>query len=169
MTRFKGTAIVLGAVAVGVAWAIWPFPSLPDGARADRVVVWKAARTLTLYRGTEAVRSYTVSLGHSPVGPKRREGDGRTPEGDYILDYRLPDSDFHRALHVSYPSPADTRRRDRAETPGIYHASRNEGTARVHRPAHPLRWTDGCIAVTDAEIDEISRVLATGAPIRIEP
>jgi len=172
MTRFQGTAIVLGAVAVAVAWAIWPRPALPDGTRADRVVLWKSARTLTLYRGTDAVRSYRVSLGHAPIGPKRKEGDGRTPEGDYILDYRLPDSDFHRSLHVSYPSPSDTRAaRSRGEDPGgqIMLHGMKDGFGFIGRLHILYDWTDGCIAVTDSEIDEILRVLAVGAPIRIEP
>ena len=172
MKGLQSTAIVLGAVAVAAAWAIWPLPPLPDGTRADRVVLWKAARTLTLYRGPEAVRSYTVSLGHSPVGPKLREGDGRTPEGDYVLDYRLPDSDFHRALHISYPSPSDTRAaRSRGEDPGgqIMLHGMKDGLWFIGRLHTLYDWTDGCVAVTDAEIDEISRVVAVGAPIRIEP
>lgn len=76
------------------------------GTVADAIVVRKGARTLEVMRGGTVLRSYRVSLGRNPVGPKEREGDGRTPEGQYVLDYRNPSSAFHLALHVSYPAPA---------------------------------------------------------------
>src|SRR5215510_5120994 len=77
---------------------------------ADRVVVAKADRTLTLYRGAQVLRTYKVALGWNPVGHKEEEGDGRTPEGVYVIDARNAQSSFHRSLHVSYPNADDRRR-----------------------------------------------------------
>lgn len=172
MTRRQGAITVLGLIAVAVAWAVWPHSPLPDGARADRVVVRKAERTLSLYRGQELLRSYRVALGSVPIGHKRREGDGRTPEGNYVIDYRLPDSDFHRALHISYPSPADIRAaRSAGAAPGgqIMVHGMKDGLGFIGRLHILVDWTNGCIAVTDGEIEEILRVVTDGTPIRIEP
>src|SRR5215471_18492690 len=114
---------------------------------ADRVVVAKAARTLTLYRGVEVLKTYRIALGRNPEGPKEQEGDGRTPQ-----------SAFHRSLHVSYPNAGDRRRAARRQVrPGgaiMIHGLPN-GLGAVGA-AHRLRdWTEGCIAVTDEEIEEI--------------
>jgi murein L,D-transpeptidase YafK len=170
----KWASVVLFVVALGglIGWSQLGSEPLPEGTRADRVRVHKAARTLELWRGDELLRAYHVSLGRHPVGHKQREGDGRTPEGHYVLDYRKPDSSFHRALHISYPSPADVASaKARNVSPGgliMVHGLRNDlgFLGRLHR----LRdWTDGCIAVTNREIDEISRVVPDGTPIDIEP
>jgi len=153
-------------------WAQQSAPPLPESARADRVVVKKSARVLELYEGTELLSSYKVSLGRNPHGPKRREGDGRTPEGVYKLDYRKVDSSFHRALHISYPSAADSAAAAAAGVnPGgliMVHGLRN-GLGFLGRLHTLVDWTDGCIAVTDAEIEEISRVVPDGTPIYIGP
>ena len=87
------------------------------GSIADRVVVDKAVRTLTLVREDRVLKTYRIRLGRNPSGAKTREGDGRTPEGDYRIDHRNPRSRFHLALHVSYPSPADARRAAAAGVP----------------------------------------------------
>jgi len=116
----------------GVVWAQWPRQVLPAGTRADRVVVRKSARTLELYRGSELLRTYTIALGPTPQGHKQQEGDGRTPEGRYVLDYRNPGSSFHKSLHVSYPSAADTASaRGRGVSPG--------GMIMVHGIAHLMK------------------------------
>jgi len=165
---------VLVGVALGgiIAWSrLGPEP-LPEGSRADLVRVRKAARSLELWRGGELLRTYRVSLGRDPVGAKQRSGDGRTPEGRYRLDYRKLDSSFHRAMHVSYPSPDDVASaRARGAAPGgliMVHGLRN-GLGFLGR-LHTLRdWTDGCIAVRDDEIEEILRVVPDGTPIEIAP
>jgi murein L,D-transpeptidase YafK len=156
----------------GVVWAQWPRQALPEGTRADRVVVRKGARTLELYRGSELLRKYSIALGPNPIGHKLQEGDGRTPEGQYVLDYRNPKSSFHKSLHVSYPAPADSAAaRSRGVSPGgliMIHGVRN-GLGFVGRFHRLFDWTDGCIAVTDAEIEEIWRTVPDGTPIVIEP
>ncbi|HZR36094.1 MAG TPA: L,D-transpeptidase family protein [Nevskia sp.] len=140
--------------------------------RADRILVEKAQRRLTLYRGAVALRSYRIALGAQPVGPKFREGDGRTPEGIYSIDRRNPASRYHLALHLSYPASRD-RARAAAEgvAPGgevMIHGMRN-GLGWLG-PLHRLRdWTRGCIALTDAEIDEVARAAPDGTVVEIRP
>jgi murein L,D-transpeptidase YafK len=118
------------------------------------------------------VRSYRIALGHNPVGPKRRAGDHRTPEGRYMIDEHNPDSAFHRSLHVSYPSAADMARAHAAGySPGgdvMIHGTRN-GVGWLDRLRLARDWTDGCIAVSDAEMDELYRVVPDGTPIDIRP
>jgi murein L,D-transpeptidase YafK len=155
-----------------LAWAHWPRMPLPVATRAERLVVDKARRRLTVYVGGRPVRSYRVALGKSPLGPKAAQGDQRTPEGSYRIDYRRPDSAFHRALHISYPSPGD---REAARLAGVppggaimIHGLRN-GWGWLGR-LHALRdWTAGCIAVTNQEIEELWRVVPDGTPIEIRP
>ena len=174
--KLRGRSRLLIAAALtfvgGVIYAQWPRQSLPADARADRVVVRKSARTLELYRGTQLLRSYAIALGRNPLGHKQQEGDGRTPEGRYVLDYRNPRSSYHKALHVSYPSAADAgSARDRGVSPGgqiMLHGVRN-GLGFVGRLHRIFDWTDGCIAVTDREMDEIWNAVADGTPIWIEP
>lgn len=149
-----------------------PAQSLPPGTVADRVVVQKAARTLSLYRQGRLLKTYRIALGRNPEGHKQQEGDGRTPEGRYVLDSRNRQSAFHRSLHISYPNAEDRRRaRRRGLSPGgaIMIHGLPKGMATIGR-AHRLRdWTDGCIAVTNEEIEEIWRVVPDGTPIEIKP
>lgn len=146
--------------------------SLPLDARADRIVVEKAARRLTLLRGDTVLKTYRVALGRSPVGSKQQEGDHRTPEGGYLIDRHKLDSDFHRALHISYPNPHDSAAAAaRGVSPGgdimIHGLPNGRGwIGKLHRKSD---WTAGCIAVTDAQIEEISRAVADGTPIEIRP
>jgi murein L,D-transpeptidase YafK len=145
---------------------------LPPNAVADRVLVEKAARRLTLFRENKPVKTYRVALGHSPVGPKEKEGDQRTPEGNYLIDFHKEDSDFHRALHVSYPGPHDI---DQATARGVsaggdimIHGIRN-GIGWIGALHRRTDWTAGCVAVTNFEIEEIWRAVPDGTSIEIRP
>ncbi|MDQ6765494.1 MAG: L,D-transpeptidase family protein [Verrucomicrobiota bacterium] len=139
---------------------------------ADRVVVEKSARKLTLLRGDVVLKTYRVALGGTPIGHKQEEGDGRTPEGVYQVDFHKPDSGYHLALHISYPNAQD---RERAAARGVsaggdvmIHGLRN-GTGALGA-AHRVRdWTAGCIAVTDEEIEELWRKVPDGTAIEILP
>lgn len=175
--RHKAFALTAGALAALLAgvllWANRPdAPPLPADARADRVVVDKGARTLSLLREGRVLRTYPVSLGGAPAGHKRREGDERTPEGRYVLDYRNPNSAAHRSLHVSYPDSADAARaRAEGMPPGgmiMVHGITN-GLGWMGRLHRLVDWTDGCIAVTNGEMDEIWRAVPDGTPIEIRP
>ncbi len=140
--------------------------------QADEVVVLKAQRTLILYRNGSVLKSYKVALGSSPVGPKTRQGDGRTPEGRYILDRRNAGSQFHRSLHISYPNAADrARARNSGVNPGgdIFVHGLPNGYGAIGRLHRARDWTNGCIAVTDEQIDEIWKLVPDGTPIEIRP
>ena len=91
-------------------WAHVPFDPLPPGVRADFVRIDKSARRLTLFSRGRPLKSYTVALGRAPQGQKQRQGDNRTPEGKYRIDWRNTQSKFYKALHISYPSVADVAR-----------------------------------------------------------
>lgn len=141
-------------------------------ARADRIVVEKAARRLTLFRGATPLKSYRVALGRSPIGAKEQEGDQRTPEGIYSIDHHKPDSAFHLALHISYPNPDDiARATERGVAAGsdiMIHGLPN-GRGWIGALHRTRDWTVGCIAVTDAQIEEIWRAVPDGTPIEIRP
>jgi murein L,D-transpeptidase YafK len=139
---------------------------------ADRVLVLKKERRLQLLRGGKVVKTYKVALGGDPVGPKTRQGDHKTPEGTYLLDFRNAHSQFYKSIHISYPNQ---RERASARKMGVsaggdvflHGLPRGFGFAGA---SHRLKdWTDGCVAVTDAEIDEIWPAVADGTPIEIRP
>ncbi|MCB2055562.1 MAG: L,D-transpeptidase family protein [Geminicoccaceae bacterium] len=138
----------------------------------DRIVVTKSKRRLDLLRGGEVVRSFRVALGRQPRGAKVYEGDGKTPEGLYWLDALKPDSRFYKAIRISYPNRSD---RDRAR-----HLGKSAGGAiMVHGVPDDLlswgadhylfNWTEGCIAVTNDEMDVIWNSVRLGTPIEILP
>ena len=172
MTRWLAGAGAVASLVVLAASAHIPVEPLPRGVRADRIVVRKSARVLELYSGARRLRAYPIALGTEPRGAKQEEGDGKTPEGRYVVDFRKADSSFHRALHVSYPAPRDVAAaRARGVSAGgliMIHGLPN-GKGYLGR-LHLLHdWTLGCIAVTDPEIEEIWRVVPDGTPIEILP
>jgi murein L,D-transpeptidase YafK len=139
---------------------------------ADRVVVYKSERKLVLLSQGKEIRSYKVALGSEPVGSKTRHGDHRTPEGVYTLDSRNSHSHFYKAFHISYPSPKDIATAKKlGVSPGgdiMLHGLPKE-YAWVGK-AHTLHdWTDGCIAVTNEEMDELWKLVPVGTPIEIMP
>jgi murein L,D-transpeptidase YafK len=154
------------------ALAAPPVPAPWADGLADRIVVYKRRRILYLMRGRRVLRSYDIALGFVPEGDKQRFGDGRTPEGSYIIDWRNPRSDFHLSLHISYPRVEQRRVAEEAgHDPGgaiMIHGLPNGSSARtIRHPAYD--WTNGCIAVTNAEIEEIWSLVADGTEIIILP
>ncbi len=138
----------------------------------DRVLVLKREHKMLLLNGTEVVKSYSVALGRGGLAAKQRQGDRRTPEGTFRIDWRNPASKFHRALHISYPRALDRVRAARfGAAPG--------GDIEIHGlpPAFSwvganhriVDWTDGCIAVTDSEMEEIWELVPDGTVIEIRP
>ncbi len=140
--------------------------------RADKVVVYKAARRMDLMLDGKRIRSYRISLGDSPVGHKTQEGDERTPEGDYVIDYRNPRSKFTLSLHISYPNRADrAQAAKRGVSPGgdiMIHGLPN-GWEEAGPALAGVDWTDGCIAVDNWAIREIWDAVKDGTPITIHP
>ncbi len=145
---------------------------LPAGTTVDRILVEKSARRLSIFHEGKKLKSYGVALGRNPIGAKQEEGDMKTPEGVYWIDWRNPESDYHLSLHVSYPSDEDNARAaERGVNAGfdiMIHGITNGGgwIGAFHR-WHD--WTAGCIAVTDEEIEELYRITPDWTPIEIRP
>ena len=149
--------------------ALLPSPGLP---RIDHLVVRKALRRLYLMDGDKVVRSYKIALGLEPVGPKERDGDFRTPEGWYRLARRNPRSDYFLSIQISYPNAQDMQR-------ARLHHWQTGGSIMIHGLPNRLKnspwyykhndWTDGCIAVSDADMVEIWLLTRDGMPIDIRP
>ena len=156
-----------------VCAAAFIFTAFDAGAQAaDRILVENTARRMTLFDGGGALKSYRIALGFEPDGAKRQQGDGRTPEGIYRISGRKARSRFHRALLISYPNARDSEQaRLRGVSPG--------GNIEIHGlpkwmhyvgSAHALmNWTDGCIGVTNQEIEEIWNLVPDGALVEIKP
>jgi murein L,D-transpeptidase YafK len=147
-------------------------PALKDLPVADRVVVRKSERKLLLFSGDSILRTYKIALGLNPVGHKERAGDFRTPEGTYQLTRRNSRSEYFLSIQVSYPSERDVKRARRNRwDPG--------GAIMIHGLPNQLRhapsyyesrdWTDGCIAVTNADMLEIWLLTPENVPIEIRP
>jgi murein L,D-transpeptidase YafK len=145
---------------------------LPADTKIDRILVEKAERKLSILRIGNVIKTYRVALGGNPVGAKEQEGDMKTPEGVYTIDYRNPNSDYHLALHISYPSDEDSARAaQRGLNAGfdiMIHGLPN-GRGWIGAAHRQKDWTAGCIAVTDEEIEEIWRVTPDGTAIEIRP
>jgi murein L,D-transpeptidase YafK len=138
----------------------------------DRIVVEKAAHRMSLYAGDRLVRTYAISLGGGGLAPKVRSGDRRTPEGDYRITGRNPRSRYHLALRIGYPTPAQTAAaRAKGIDPGgdiMIHGLPN-GRGALSALYKGQDWTDGCIALTDPEIEEVWTLVRDGAAVRITP
>jgi len=142
------------------------------GIGVDHVIAYKHERRLVLLSRGKELKSYRIALGGEPNGAKTRQGDHRTPEGSYVLDSRNANSHFYKAFHISYPNSKDiSAARKLGVSPGgdiMLHGLPKE-YAFVGK-AHTLHdWTDGCIAVSNEEIDEIWKLVRVGTPIEIKP
>jgi len=139
---------------------------------ADKILIEKKERRLTLISGGEALKTYKIALGGNPVGPKERQGDNKTPEGTYVIDSRNKDSRYHLSLRISYPNEEDKRRAKKlGVSPGgdiMIHGIKN-GLSWVGDSHAEVDWTKGCIAVTDEEIEEIDRLAPNGTIVEIRP
>ncbi len=137
-----------------------------NGPEVTRVEVSKSSRTMTLWHYNEVLETYEVELGFEPLGHKTEEGDGRTPEGEYIVDRRNPNSEFYLSIGIDYPNEGDIAAAEEAGVdPG--------GDIFIHGTPRPFAriddWTAGCIAVTNREMREIYAMVQDGTPITILP
>ena len=139
---------------------------------ADKVLIEKKERRLTLLSKGEVIKTYKIALGANPVGPKERQGDNKTPEGVYTIDSRNGNSGFHLALHISYPNERDVRRaKELGVSPGgdiMIHGLKN-GFGLVGTSHAEVDWTNGCIAVTNQEMEEIYKFVPIGTTVVIVP
>lgn len=162
--RFAWLVVILF---VGVASAAQP-------TRATKIRVDKSDRRLYVYAGERMVASYRVALGINPVGHKQREGDRKTPEGRYLLDYKNAYSAYYRSIHISYPNAADrAAARKRGVAPGgaiMIHGQPNDPATRRRVRLYPWPdWTDGCIALSDQDMDALWKMVRVPIPIEITP
>lgn len=154
---------------------------LQNNLKPNKIIVSKEQKKLFLFQNDILVRSYDVAFGRDPFGHKLMEGDNKTPEGKYIIDFKKKESEYYRALHISYPSKADierTRKLSEAKgvklSPGgdimIHGLPNDENLRSLVELGHPLiNWTRGCIAVTNAEIEEIYQLVPVKTEIEICP
>ncbi len=157
-------AIVFGAVMISLTGCSSKFKTY-DGPEVTRVAVFKSQRRMYLLHGKTVLKSYRIELGFAPIGDKMIEGDGKTPEGFYMIDRRNPDSEFHLSVGINYPTP-----RDIAEAKAL--GKEPGGDIFIHGQGNPVSrlradWTFGCIAVTNREIEEIYAMVRNGTPIAI--
>lgn len=154
----------------------WPFfqiaaNTINDSLSVDLVKVDKSERKMYLIYQDKVVKEYRISLGDVPKGHKQQEGDEKTPEGQYTLDYVKEDSAYYRSMHISYPSHSD---REKAKTLGVdpggfvmIHGQKNmSGELSGFKKSYD--WTDGCIAISNDEMDEFIALVSTGTPIHIQ-
>ncbi len=168
MSRWKLLAVLLCSTAtMGCSSA----PSNIGGVKADRIIIVKSKHSMVLMANEKPLRTYRVALGKSD-GAKERQGDHKTPEGQYVIDQKNGQSRFHLALHISYPNAADRKRAHDANVdPGgaiMIHGVEN-GFAWLGSLQHEVDWTDGCIAVTNREMDEVWQLVPVGTPVEIKP
>ncbi|MCC6864000.1 MAG: L,D-transpeptidase family protein [Rhodobacteraceae bacterium] len=152
-------------IALGLAACEGKF-KIYNGPKVTSIQVHKSQRKMYLLHGNELLKEYKVSLGKNPVGPKQFEGDGKTPEGVYYISHKNPRSRYHLSLGVSYPNSAQIAfARQKRKPPG--------GDIFIHggplRPVKKWDWTEGCIAVTDEEMEEIYSMVNPGTSVRILP
>jgi murein L,D-transpeptidase YafK len=155
-----------------VWFSFWPIVASGALVQADKVVVIKSKRIMMLMRDSDILKVYRVALGKQPNGRKIKSGDQKTPEGTYVLDSRKSDSKFYRAIHISYPNESDMLKAKRLGcSPGgaiMIHGlpKKLEDIGKAHRL---WDWTDGCIAVSNSEMEEIWEFVPDGIPIEIKP
>lgn len=157
---------------IAIAWYWYPGTRLPKGKTIDKLIVHKSERKMEAYSGNELLKTYDIALGKNPVGHKEYEGDTKTPEGIYIINARNPNSGYHKNLGVSYPSEADKVHAVKlGKSPGgdiKIHGLKN-GRGYIGKFHRMKNWTNGCIAVTNDEVDELYAAVEKDAVIEIYP
>ena len=141
------------------------------GERADFILIDKSERTLLVYQDDRVIRRYTgLQYGDAPVGHKRFQGDERTPEGRYTITYGNPQSSYYLSLHIDYPNAQDRAyARSRGRSPGGLIFIHGQPNGLPYDARVPGDWTDGCIALSNAEIAELWSLVPDGTPIEIRP
>ena len=151
------------------AWAVQASQPIPQG---NRIIVEKSKRLMHVYHDKESIVTFRIALGRSPTGRKTCQGDNKTPEGHYHLTGHNPRSNYYKALKISYPSAADRERaRKKGCDPGgdiMIHGLEN-GFGWVGRTHRSIDWTNGCIAVTNKEMDILYQMIRDGSTIEIRP
>ncbi len=164
---FAATSLTLVACGSGNAETL---QVVAAGTKADKITVDKSDRVMILFSaGKEIIRYKNIRLGDAPTGHKQFEGDEKTPEGTYRINGRNPASSYHLSLRISYPNAADRAyARSKGRSPGgdiFIHGQPNKWVgSTIDRD-----WTDGCIALSNAEIEQLWKIVPDGTPIIITP
>ena len=165
-----GLAIMTSTSAVAAEGVSENKQAMLNNIVVDKVFVDKSARTLQLLSDDKVIKSYHIALGGNPIGHKQQQGDQRTPVGSYTLDYKNEKSKFYHSIHISYPNTTDkARAKSRGVSAGgdiMIHGQKN-GFGALDLLNQQRDWTEGCIAVTDDEMDEIMAAVKIGTPIEI--
>lgn len=165
-------------VLTGAAWMAWqafaPRPAPPPQSaavdRVDRILIEKSARRLTASRDGETVLEFPIALGFAPSGDKQQEGDGKTPEGVFLIDRRNPNSAYHLSLGINYPQPEDRARAQAAGvSPGGDIFIHGQPNALGNLVTLPGDWTAGCIAVSNQQMETLWRLAEIGTEVEIRP
>ena len=147
-----------------------PSPLPPLTGVVDRIVIEKSARRMVLIQSGKEVRAYQIALGFSPDGDKEREGDGRTPEGEFRIDRRNAQSAYHLSLGLDYPQPPDrARARAGGYSPGGDIMIHGQPNTLPDKTLLPGDWTAGCIAISNAEMREVWEVTPVGTLVEVRP
>jgi len=174
MKRLKAFLVltIMSVLVVATTYNLYPRKKLPEHTVIDSMVLVKSERKLIAYFHGAILNTYNVALGHDPIGHKKREGDGKTPEGTYHISDKTATSRFHKNLGISYPGETDVAR---AKALGVspggdikIHGLQN-GLGFIGRLQTLSDWTSGCVAVTDEEIDELYECVSVGTPVTILP
>jgi murein L,D-transpeptidase YafK len=164
------TIIIL--LLTGTLYYFFPEDKLPTDEKIDKLVVIKSKRTMDVYAGGQIIKTYKISLGRNPTGDKEFEGDKRTPEGQYKINDKNPNSGFYKNLGISYPNEKDiAEATEKKLKPGgeiKIHGIRN-GLGFIGKFQRMFDWTAGCIALTDQEVEELYNSIEIGTPITILP
>lgn len=148
------------------------YGAVNDAPIVDRVVVYKGNRRMVLLAAGKEIKTYRIALGADPVGAKTQRGDHRTPEGIYLLDAKNPHSHYYKAFHISYPNADDIESaKELGVSPGgdVMLHGLPDGYGWIGKKHRLHDWTDGCIAVTNQEMDELWRLVPVGTTIEIKP
>jgi murein L,D-transpeptidase YafK len=173
MTNRNKIVVAISILIFGlIVYYFYPEKALPSDTRINKLVVYKSKRQLLAYSNGQLIKTYKISLGKQPVGKKEIQYDNKTPEGNYTINCRETNSNFHKKLCISYPNKADKANAkrygkeagDNVEIHGL--DNRYGFIGKFHRW---YDWTSGCIALTDGEIDELFKAVKIGTPIEIYP
>lgn len=167
----KAILFTLSLIIVGaIIYNLYPEKELPLHTEIDYMLVKKSDRQLLAYSKQKLVKTYEISLGANPVGHKEYEGDEKTPEGIYTINAKNPNSGYHKNLGISYPNAKDmAKAKLLGKNPGgdiKIHGLRN-GLGFIGKFQRFLDWTNGCMALTDSEVDELYDSVKIGTKIEI--
>lgn len=174
MNKLKLFTIAIIVFVIALAfYNYWPEQKLPSDVKIDYLLVDKSKRIMKVYSNGQLLKTYKISIGKNPIGHKVFEGDNKTPEGIYTINDRNPNSAYHKNLGISYPNLADREKaKQLGKSPGgdiKIHGLPDGAFAIINKFHRFFGWTNGCILVTNNEVDELYNAVLPNAKIEIKP